>query len=175
MRIKFVATTLAVLCVAASAQAQDGRASSDEQFDLLERQIRSVKTDLLDLEADMLKLEENVRYPEAQRWTVFLTGPEVDSGRLYSVQLSVNGSVVATHNYSETESRALTQGGAHKIYIAALAAGQYNVSIQVQDHLGNRSAAYQVEKANGPQILNLKWTAAGGTQPFQAESLADRS
>jgi hypothetical protein len=172
-RLPWIASAL-VMATTTFAQPAAPPAEGDG-FELLERQIRSVKSDLLSLEADMQMLEQDVLYPEAQRWTIFVSGPATARGRLYSLQISVNGTVVASHTYNETQSQALLDGGAHKIYTGALPAGTHRVGIQAHDSLGERQAAYQVEKAAGPQVLELQWTAQPDNNGFQAKSLADRS
>jgi len=144
-------------------------ASSTENFQALEAQSRAIKAEVLDLEAELSALEQEIRYPAQNRWTVFVTAEDSDAADLQQIELQVNGRVTASHQYSADEQNALRDGGAHRLYIGSLPVGQHPISIRYVGENGDQifdgGTAFVATKNGGPQLLELHW------QPGAEESL----
>ncbi len=159
---------LLTLFFAAQALAQAPE-PTPQRFQELEAQSRAIKAEVLDLEAELSALEQDIRYPAQTRWTVFVTAEDSNEADLSQIQLQVAGRVVASHQYSDEEQKALRDGGAHRLYIGSMNAGEHPVSVRYVGKDGNETfngdTAFVMAKPAGPQLLELHW------QPEADESM----
>ncbi|MES1944892.1 AraC family transcriptional regulator [Salinisphaera sp. PC39] len=148
--------------------------------DDLEDRAQSVKTEVLDLEAEFTALARDIRYPAPTRWTVFVTAEALSDFELETIELSVDDTVVATHRYDGPQRDALADGGAHRLHIDNLASGDHRISARLTGRLGGepyaRTAAFRIDKPEGPRLLELHLHpgADGGEPTFTPRTHADR-
>ncbi|HVN41968.1 MAG TPA: hypothetical protein VMT50_04235 [Steroidobacteraceae bacterium] len=104
---------------AADPATQDARA--------LDEQVQQLKKEVVDLNRDLFKVEEDLLYPASTQTAVFLA---VDVGTFFaldSVQVLIDGKEVANYLYKEPEVKALHRGGVQKLYLGNLRAGQHEL------------------------------------------------
>jgi hypothetical protein len=106
------------------------RASADDsaqQLRSVDADVQTLKKQLVDLNRDLFKLEEEILYPASTQVAVFLS---VDVGTFFaldSVTLKLDDKEVANYLYTEREVQALYRGGVQKLYLGNLKAGQHEL------------------------------------------------
>lgn len=136
-----------------------GTLAASPAGDDLESRTQSIKTEVLDLEAEFAALAREIRYPAPTRWTVFVTAEALSDFELDTIELSVDDTVVATHRYDEPQREALADGGAHRLHIDNLASGGHRISARLTGRLDGepyaRTAEFRIDKPEGPRLLEL--------------------
>jgi hypothetical protein len=127
----------------------------------VDQDVQSLKKQLIDLNRDLFKLEEELLYPASTQVAVFLS---VDVGTFFaldSVTLKVDDKEVANYLYTEREVAALHRGGVQKLYLGNLKAGQHEITAfftgkgpHERDY--RRGTTLQVEKAVGAKYVELR-------------------
>ena len=93
----------------------------------VDQDVQALKKQLIELNRDLFKLEEELLYPASTQVAVFLS---VDVGTFFaldSVTLKVDDKEVANYLYTEREVEALHRGGVQKLYLGNLKAGSHEV------------------------------------------------
>jgi hypothetical protein len=149
----------AALLLAASAHAT-GSAPESRTVD---EDVQALKKELVDLNRDLFRLEEELLYPASTQVAVFLS---VNLGTFFaldSVQLKLDGKDVANHLYTEREVEALHRGGVQKLYLGNLKAGEHEL-VAVFTGKGpherdyRRGTTVRFEKAVGAKYVELRIT-----------------
>jgi hypothetical protein len=115
---------LALLVVPlAAARADDGSA----ELKAVDQDVQALKKQLIELNRDLFKLEEELLYPASTQVAVFLS---VDVGTFFaldSVTLKVDDKEVTNYLYTDREVQALHRGGVQKLYLGNLKAGEHEI------------------------------------------------
>jgi hypothetical protein len=123
-RVTRVLALLALLVVPlAAARADDG----SNELKAVDQDVQALKKQLIDLNRDLFKLEEELLYPASTQVAVFLS---VDVGTFFaldSVTLKVDDKEVTNYLYTDREVQALHRGGVQKLYLGNLKAGQHEI------------------------------------------------
>jgi hypothetical protein len=106
-----------------------GRAAAEPGPELrsVDADVQSLKKQLLDLNRDLFKLEEEILYPASTQVAVFLS---LDVGTFFaldSVTIKLDDKQVANYLYTEREVQALHRGGVQKLYLGNLKAGGHEL------------------------------------------------
>jgi hypothetical protein len=114
----------ALLTVPVAALPADGAAADLKGVD---QDVQALKQQLIDLNRDLFKLEEELLYPASTQVAVFLS---VDVGTFFAldaVTLEVDGKEVTNYLYTDREVQALHRGGVQKLYLGNLKAGSHEI------------------------------------------------
>jgi hypothetical protein len=106
-----------------AARADDGSA----ELKAVDQDVQALKKQLIELNRDLFKLEEELLYPASTQVAVFLS---VDVGTFFaldSVTLKVDDKEVANYLYTDREVQALHRGGVQKLYLGNLKAGEHEI------------------------------------------------
>jgi hypothetical protein len=106
-----------------AARADDG----SNELKAVDQDVQALKKQLIDLNRDLFKLEEELLYPASTQVAVFLS---VDVGTFFaldSVTLKVDDKEVTSYLYTDREVQALHRGGVQKLYLGNLKAGQHEI------------------------------------------------
>lgn len=173
---------LLILCPAGAIAQQ--AATPPAPVDELQREAQAVKSEVLDLEAEFTALVHDIRYPPANRWTVFVTAEPIPDFELDTVELLVDGVTVASHEYDDAQRAALAEGGAHRLHMGNLGTGSHLVSTRLTGRYAgetySRTGSVEIDKPEGPRLLELRLqalpeSAEDGRGPgFAHQSHADR-
>jgi hypothetical protein len=165
-RLKTVLATL--LCAAAwlagpTAVAQD---ASRDQMKGLDEQVQEIKSDVLRIAAELDVLEERLLYPSNTHFAVFVDMGDGEEFRLDSVQIQLDGELVAHHIYSFKELEALQKGGVQRIYTGNIPTGNHDLEVSIEGKHGNGedfSAAdsFIVSKHVEPRLVGITLTEPG--------------
>jgi hypothetical protein len=149
----------AALLLAASARA----AGTAPEARTVDQDVQALKKELVDLNRDLFRLEEELLYPASTQVAVFLS---VNLGTFFaldSVQLELDGKEVANYLYTEREVEALHRGGVQKLYLGNLKAGEHEL-VAVFTGKGpherdyRRGTTVKFEKAVGAKYVELRIT-----------------
>jgi len=106
-----------------------------EQMRSLDEQVQEVKSDVLSIAAELNGLEEKLLYPSNTQVALFVSLAEGQTFRLDSVQIQIDGELVAHHIYSFKELEALQKGGVQRIYTGNIPTGEHGLEVSVAGKL----------------------------------------
>ena len=156
--------------IAGSASA--AHAGSREQMKGLDEQVQEIKSDVLTIAAELTRLEEKLLYPSNTQVAVFVSLVEGEALRLDSVQIQIDGELVAHHIYSFKELEALRKGGVQRIYTGNVRTGEHKLEISVAgkrpggvDVTGRQSFSFS--KDVGPKLVGLTLAGNGSDVGIQ--------
>lgn len=127
----------------------------------VDQDVQTLKKELVDLNKDLFKLEEELLYPASTQVAVFLS---VDVGTFFaldSVTLKVDDKEVTNYLYTEREVQALHRGGVQRLYLGNLKAGDHELVAlftgkgpHERDY--RRGTTLRVDKGVGASYIELK-------------------
>jgi len=143
---------------------------SKEQMQSLDEQVQEIKSDVLSMAAELKRLEEKLLYPSNTQIAVFVSLANGETFRLDSVQIQIDGELVAHHIYSFKELEALQKGGVQRIYTGNVPTGEHRLEVSVAgkqpgggDFSGSESFSFS--KDVEPKLVGI--TLAGGGSSIQ--------
>ena len=155
-RARAALAVVALLC-AGTAGATDPAA----EFKSVDQDVQSLKKQLIDLNRDLFKLEEELLYPASTQVAVFLS---VDVGTFFaldSVELKLDDKDVTDYLYTEREVKALHRGGVQRLYLGNLKAGEHELIAfftgkgpHERDY--RRATTLRFDKTIGAKYIELK-------------------
>jgi hypothetical protein len=162
-------TLIALLCALGTAPGParaDSTEPKREDMQGLDEQVQEIKSDVLRIASELQLLEEKLLYPSDTQVSVFVSLAEGDGSRLDSVQIQIDGELVAHHIYSFKELEALQKGGVQRIYTGNLPTGDHRLDVSVAGKLaggGDFTGAetFQFSKDVGPKLVDV--TLAGAS------------
>jgi len=161
----FLLSLVLMLGVPATSSAQEQLATANggdsEEFRSLDEDIQDLKQEVLALNRDLFILEEELLFPANTQVAVFVS---MDVGTFFSldsVQIKLDDKEVSNYLYTERESKALLNGGVHRIYLGNLRAGEHELVAfftgkGTHDRDYRRGASLQFEKGVGAKFVELK-------------------
>lgn len=137
-----------------------------DQIKGLDEQVQDIKKDVIDLTADLSRLEEKLLFPSNTQVSLFISIPVGDEFRLDTVQVKLDNTIVAHHLYNFRELEALQKGGVQKIYVGNIKTGDHELVVSFVGKAAaggelQRSASYKLNKDVGPKFVEIK--IAGST------------
>jgi hypothetical protein len=157
-RLMKLVAVLAMLAAPLAAVPSENDAASLKTVD---QDVQALKKQLIDLNRDLFKLEEELLYPASTQVAVFLS---VDVGTFFaldSVTLKVDDKEVANYLYTDREVQALHRGGVQKLYLGNLKAGSHEIVAfftgkgpHERDY--RRGTTLKVDKAIGAKYVELR-------------------
>jgi hypothetical protein len=157
-RLMKLVAVLAMLAAPLAAVPSENDAASLKTVD---QDVQALKKQLIDLNRDLFKLEEELLYPASTQVAVFLS---VDVGTFFaldSVTLKVDDKEVANYLYTDREVQALHRGGVQKLYLGNLKAGSHEIVAfftgkgpHERDY--RRGTTLKVDKTVGAKYVELR-------------------
>jgi hypothetical protein len=131
------------------------------QLQTVDQDVQALKKQLIELNRDLFKLEEELLYPASTQVAVFLS---VDVGTFFaldSVTLKVDDKEVANYLYTDREVQALHRGGVQKLYLGNLKAGSHEIVAFFtgkgpHDRDYRRGTTLKVDKTVGARYVELR-------------------
>ena len=138
--------------------------ASQQQMQSLDQQVQEIKSDVLGIAAELGRLEERLLYPSNTQVAVFVSLAEGETFRLDSVQIQIDGELVAHHIYSFKELEALKKGGVQRIYTGNIPTGEHRLEVSVAGKLpGDKdfggTESFSFSKHAEPKLVGI--TLAG--------------
>lgn len=161
-------TALIACAVAmAPALAAETVSTAKSDFGSLDRRIQDVKSEVMQLNRDLMVLEEELLFPASTQVAVFVS---MDVGKLFaleSVQVKLDDKEVANYLYTPAEIEALHRGGVQRLYLGNLRAGQHELVAfftgkgpHARDY--RRGATVKFDKGTDPKYVELKIKDSSG-------------
>jgi hypothetical protein len=167
----FLANVLVVLVVCLFA-AQAGSAPpaslspsatpSETPMPSLDEQVQDIKSDVLEIAAELRNLEERLLFPSNTQVAVFVSLDLEDGERLEldSVQIQLDGEPAANHIYSFKELEALRKGGVQRLYTGNVRAGKHRLDVAIAGQTANgedfaRSESFSFTKQVDPKLVGI--------------------
>lgn len=125
MLLRHACIVVGALCLPLAHAADDTPSPLSAQG--VDQDVQVLKKQLVELNRDLFKLEEELLYPASTQVAVFLS---VDVGTFFAldaVTLELDGKQVANYLYTEREVKALHRGGVQKLYLGNLKAGEHEL------------------------------------------------
>ncbi|MGI9247500.1 MAG: AraC family transcriptional regulator [Woeseiaceae bacterium] len=172
--ISLVAAATLAFSMAAAAQDADSAMSdtlaaaatdteSHQQFRSIDQDVQKLKKEVLDLNRDLFLLEEELLFPANSQVAFFISMDVGEYFELDSVNLKIDGKVVANYLYTEREVDALIRGGVHRLHMANLKTGDHELIAifmgkgpHARDY--RRGATLTIDKGIGAKYLELAIT-----------------
>jgi hypothetical protein len=158
-------SVLAIAAAGSPAFAEDG---SKQQMQSLDEQVQEIKSDVLSIAAELGRLEERLLYPSNTQVAVFVSVAEGETLRFDSVQIQLDGELVAHHIYSFKELEALQKGGVQRIYTGNVPTGKHTIDVSVagktpggDDFTGSETFTFDKEVQPKLVGITLKGQAFG--------------
>ncbi len=134
----------------------------------LDEQVQEIKSDVLSIAADLNVLEERLLYPSNTHVAIFIDIADGEEFRLDSVQIQVDGNLVAHHIYSFKELEALQKGGVQRIYTGNIPTGEHKIEVAVAGKHGSgkdfsSADSFLVSKNVEPKLVGITLTEPGLT------------
>ena len=143
--------------------AEDTEAASRDRFRELDKDVQSLKKEVLDLNRDLFLLEEELLFPANSQVAFFISMDVGEYFALDSVSLKINGKEVANYLYTEREVGALLRGGVHRVHMANLKTGEHELVAvftgkgpHTRDY--KRGATLRFDKGIGAKYMELSIT-----------------
>ncbi|WP_444907813.1 hypothetical protein ACJJIR_07200 [Microbulbifer sp. SSSA008] len=154
--------------------ASTGHAQTIDRDDIrgLDEQIQDVKKDVIDLTAELSQLEEKLLFPSNTQVALFVSVADEKPFELESVEVTLNGKLVAHHLYTYREIESLQKGGVQKIYTGNVQVGGHPLEVSFLGKAPSgkeyrATASYTVKKAVGPKFVEIKVLGTESTINFK--------
>jgi len=147
--------------VARGANSAEAGADPVPELRAVDKDVQDLKKQLVDLNRDLFKLEEEILYPASTQVAVFLSMNVGTFFALDSVTVKVDDKEVANYLYTEREVQALHRGGVQKLYLGNLKSGPHEIVAFFtgkgpHDRDYRRGTSVSFEKAVGARYVELR-------------------
>jgi len=146
-----------------SAQAEE---VSREQIKGIDEQVQDIKKDVLSISTELKLLEEKLLYPSDTQISLFVSFTSKEKFRLDSVEIMLDGKVVASHIYAFKELEALQAGGMQRIYTGNAQTGEHLLKVgsigkSADGKEQRQTSEYRFKKGIGPGLVEINLTGSG--------------
>lgn len=134
---------------------------TNEEMRSLDERVQAIKSDVLEIAAELTQLEEKLLYPSNTQVAVFVSMSDGQIAALDSLEIQFDGEPVAHHIYSYKELEALGKGGVQRIYTGNLSIGDHDLEVLISGTLpSGRSIAltqrFTIDKQVKPRLVTLE-------------------
>lgn len=156
-----------LVCAFYSTGAAAELSADKQEFRSLDEQVQSLKGDVININRELMLLQEKLVYPSNTEVSVFVSLQASNKFSLDSVDLLIDNKSVQKHVYTYRELEAMLDKGVQRLYTGNLANGKHQVSVKISGHTSSnnkyeKSAAFTVNKENGPKLVELQVISGGG-------------
>lgn len=134
--------------------------ASKEELRSLDEQVQQIKTDVLDIAADVSRLEEKLLYPSNTQLALFVSIADGEKFRLDAVKVDIDGALATHYIYGFKELDALQHGGVQRLFTGNIATGPHSLVVSVNgktqfDKDFSRTETFAFEKGVEPKLLGI--------------------
>ena len=164
---------IVLLVLATSAYAQNspsGQSPEAKEFRSLDEQVQGLKEEVIKINREMLLLQEKLLYPSSSQISIFISLISSAKFSLDAIELKLDNRPIQKHIYTFRELEALRKRGVHRLHTGNLAVGKHQLVVTISGRTsGNntytRRASFDLEKAIGPKLVELRVISSSGGQP----------
>ena len=137
--------------------------NGNEAFRSIDKEVQSLKDEVLALNRDLFLLEEELLFPANSQVAFFVSMDVGEYFALDSVSLTIDGKEVANYLYTEREADALMRGGVQRLHMENLKVGEHELIAVFtgkgpQQREYRRGATVALEKGLGAKYVELAIT-----------------
>ena len=156
---------MTVLLFASSALADE---VSREQNQGLDDQVQEIKSDVLNIAAELNLLEEKLLYPTNTQVAVFVSVAKGETFRLDSLDLTLDNKAVAHYLYTFKELEALRKGGVQRLYTGHATTGEHPLAVTFRGQTAGgddivKTGTFSLHKNINPGMVEIVLTEKGIT------------
>lgn len=146
----------------------------------LDDEVQDIKSDALDIVAELNLFEQQQLYPATTRATISLGLDQDRDVEIRAVEIRVDNDLVAHHAYSAAEQQALQKGGVQNLYTGNVSAGPHELDVRIMGRLADgtsfeETGSHRLSKDAGAEPLNIRLDPTGRVleqaQPPYGEAL----
>lgn len=139
---------------------------SGQDLKSLDGQVQEIKSDVLNIAAELNNLEERLLFPSNTQVSVFVALADDEDFRLDAVQIEINGQLATHHIYSFQELEALHKGGVQRAYTGNVMTGAHELRVTMMGKLANgkdfsETGSYSFSKGVKPKTLGITLAGPG--------------
>ncbi len=135
---------------------------SETPMPSLDEQVQDIKSDVLEIAAELRNLEERLLFPSNTQLAIFVS-LDLDEGEaleLDSIQIQIDGEPAAHHIYSFKELEALRKGGVQRLYTGNIRTGKHRLEVAVAGQTAGgedfaRSESFSFTKEVDPKLVGI--------------------
>lgn len=132
-----IRTFVLALLVASFSVKSGAQDISGDELRSLDGQVQEIKSDVLNIAAELSNLEERLLYPSNTQIAMFVSIAKGEDFRLDAVQIEINGDLATHHIYSFQELEALKKGGVQRIYTGNIVTGDHELRVTMMGKTDN--------------------------------------
>jgi hypothetical protein len=102
----------------------------NENLNGIVNEVEKIKQEIIKINQDLYRFQESLLYPANTQLAIFLSYAENSAFVLDSIEINLDGQLVASALYRDTEIGALKKGGIQRVYLGSLSDGKHKLSIQ---------------------------------------------
>jgi hypothetical protein len=102
----------------------------NENLNGIVNEVEKIKQEIIKINQDLYHFQESLLYPANTQLAVFLSYAENSVFALDSIEINLDGQLVASALYRDTEIEALKKGGIQRVYLGSLSDGKHKLTIQ---------------------------------------------
>ncbi len=149
---------LCVVCAVGAARAEE--LASAAEMRSLDEQVQEIKTDVLGIAAELVRLEEKLLYPSSTQLAIFVSIAEGETFRLDSMQINIDGALATHYLYGFKELDALQHGGVQRVYTGNVPTGAHEIAISINGKTTsgddfNSAETFAFDKGIEPKLLGI--------------------
>lgn len=157
---------LIFLSLAVQAQ-QPGWVEARGELQGIDDQVQTLKKEVIEINNELSLLEEKLLFPSTTQISVFVSLEAEPDFRLDSLELKVDGQVVAQYIYTFRELDALRKGGVQRLHTGNLPTGNHRIAAVIRGKTAGGDPFEQagdtaVNKDVDPRFVEMRIIAAGG-------------
>jgi len=149
---------LCSVCVVGTAHAEEPASAAEMRS--LDEQVQEIKTDVLGIAAELVRLEEKLLYPSGTQIAIFVSIAEGETFRLDSMQIEIDGALATHYLYGFKELEALQHGGVQRVYTGNVPTGAHEMAVSINGKTTsgddfNNSEKFAFDKGVEPKLLGI--------------------
>lgn len=102
----------------------------NENLNALVSEAEKIKKEIIQINQELYKFQEELLYPTNTQLAIFLSYSEKTAFVLDSIEINLDGNLVSSALYRDSEIDALKKGGIQRIYLGSLSDGKHKLSMQ---------------------------------------------
>ena len=102
----------------------------NESLNALVSEAEKIKKEIIKINQELYKFQEDLLHPSNTQLAIFLSYSEKTTFILDSIEINLDGKLVSSSLYRDSEIDALKKGGIQRIYLGSLSDGKHKLSIQ---------------------------------------------
>lgn len=103
---------------------------ANENLNAIVKEAEKIKQDIIKINQELYHFQEALLYPANTQLAIFLSYAENSAFVLDSIEITLDGQLVSSALYRDTEVEALKKGGIQRVYLGSLSDGKHKLSMQ---------------------------------------------